>query len=183
MNKKIIWGIMVIAVLVGGFYIFDGLQFRTDENMPSPNISLQTNTSNWKTYTNTEYGFEISYPGDPIESLVTDVSEYELRFSTEKSEETFIVTMTPINKFLPVGPGAVFYDKRTKEMVTYQSVFKEIETYRQKSSINKNGWSGFMVAEDLFIPNEKSGFIIGLQIAGMDAGFSSKIVDSFKFIQ
>ena len=104
-------------------------------------------------------------------------------FSANKPEETLFITMTPIDKFLPIGPDAVFYNKKTKEMVIFTSISKKVEIRRERSSVHRNNWSGFMIAGELFIVNEKSNFIIGLQINGMATDFSEKIINSIKLIK
>jgi hypothetical protein len=67
--------IIVVAavVLFGGVFAW---QYFT-----KPQINLNTQTANWETYTNNEYGFEFNYPGSKIEDLLaTDDPSVLLRF-------------------------------------------------------------------------------------------------------
>lgn len=67
--------IVIMAVLIfGGAFLW--LQFKTNRfdfrAEPVPNEKLISQTADWKTYTNTEYGFEISFPDSWIGYSVTE---------------------------------------------------------------------------------------------------------------
>jgi hypothetical protein len=71
--------IAIIAVLLigGGVYIYSNEKVEApivvDTNVPTQATSTQatsTQTSDWKTYTNTQYGFSFSYPSDVLSTPV-----------------------------------------------------------------------------------------------------------------
>ncbi len=67
MNKKIIWGIVAVVIVAAGVFAFNYIQHQLDccggeDTEASPAAS----TSTWKTYTNDNYGYQISYPSDWI---------------------------------------------------------------------------------------------------------------------
>lgn len=76
MNKKIIWGIVIVViVIVGGYFTFKhningGLDYGKTGPVEKPNIETSESTStaqsnlDWKTYTNTKLAYEIKYPSD-----------------------------------------------------------------------------------------------------------------------
>src|SRR3989344_4238787 len=62
MNKKIIWGVIVVVILVvGGWYLLKPA-CTDDCDGELREISNATSTSQLKTYSNSQYGFEIKYP-------------------------------------------------------------------------------------------------------------------------
>jgi hypothetical protein len=59
-NQKIFTIIVIIAVIViGGYFAWSKKSRESNVNPVSNNI-----TPNWKTYANTQYGFEFKYPSD-----------------------------------------------------------------------------------------------------------------------
>ncbi len=68
MNKKgisnLVWIILGIVLLcVAGYFAFVKNSEQTAESLTQTSTSNSENeTANWKTYTNTEYGFEFKYP-------------------------------------------------------------------------------------------------------------------------
>jgi hypothetical protein len=55
MNKKLIWGIIIVAVVAGGIYWINKMSYKA--------TPLVTETD-WKTYTNTQVGYELKYPSN-----------------------------------------------------------------------------------------------------------------------
>lgn len=56
MNKKLVWGVAIIIILITGvLYLY-----------PRVKVAHDIQTSGWKTYTNERYGFGIKYPDDWI---------------------------------------------------------------------------------------------------------------------
>ncbi|MCX6752265.1 MAG: hypothetical protein NTZ87_02075 [Candidatus Nomurabacteria bacterium] len=76
MNKKIIWRVIVAIVIIAGGFAYNYLSKpkpvcwpycpgMTDQDREAIKKSaLEAETANWKTYTNTKYGFEVKYPVD-----------------------------------------------------------------------------------------------------------------------
>lgn len=69
MNKKIIWGIILLAILViGGYFVFNRDYKNSQElntsntNTPTNTIPVENNANSSKTYSNSQYGFSIDYP-------------------------------------------------------------------------------------------------------------------------
>ncbi len=56
MNKKIVWGVVILVI------IFLGYQFVYKPTKIVWDIPPEPTISEWKTYTNTAYGFQIQYP-------------------------------------------------------------------------------------------------------------------------
>ena len=72
-----LWGIVIIVVaalvLFGGVFAYQYFATKTD-NTKTAGLSVQSQqaTEGWKTYTNTQYGFSIQYPGD---TQITNISD------------------------------------------------------------------------------------------------------------
>ncbi len=73
MNKKIIWGIIILIVVIGGVYCF------------SINKNKVIDTANWKTYKDENYGFQINYPSDGKEFNVNVENGKNFYFSFESN--------------------------------------------------------------------------------------------------
>ena|SRR3989339_587695 len=61
MNKKIIWVIVIAVIVILG--VSYGIEKYSQLNT-KPVEKRMESTSDWKTYTNTKYGFEFKYPKD-----------------------------------------------------------------------------------------------------------------------
>ena len=82
--KTVITILVIALVLVGVYFGF----IKKDVQAPISNEPVSTNeTADWKTYTNTEYGFEFKYPqewlirpmtNDPNEPIITFYNEEQL---------------------------------------------------------------------------------------------------------
>ncbi|KKU03139.1 MAG: hypothetical protein UX06_C0045G0005 [Candidatus Giovannonibacteria bacterium GW2011_GWA2_45_21] len=63
MNQKYIFIIAVIVLLgIGGYYVATKKAEAPVTSENQQNVNTSDETANWKTYTNTKYGFEIKYP-------------------------------------------------------------------------------------------------------------------------
>jgi|SRR3989344_787409 len=60
MDRKIVLVIVVIILVgIGGYFIFVN---KSGQTLQQPTPISQDETANWKTYSNSQYGFEIKYP-------------------------------------------------------------------------------------------------------------------------
>src|SRR2546423_1560041 len=72
----------VVVIIAGGAYYLGTHQNtapatvsqRSDKPAPTKTVSPLDQTANWKTYTNSKYGFLIRYPGDWSASQATEDS-------------------------------------------------------------------------------------------------------------
>jgi len=71
MNKKIIITVVLIVLIVGGFWVWKNNQEKvkmsqqqnqSQNEKQAQNQQTEVNTSDWKTYRNEKYGFEMKYP-------------------------------------------------------------------------------------------------------------------------
>lgn len=75
--------IVVAAVLIGG-----GVFAYKYWWMPKEEATMQDETADWETYTNTKYGFEIKYPlGLKIDNAIRIITIEEIREQYEKAEK------------------------------------------------------------------------------------------------
>ncbi len=71
MSKKIIILVVVIIVLLAGVLGFMTFKKTNSRFATEPTQNNLVDTSNWKTYSNTKYGFEVKYPPNMIASNMT----------------------------------------------------------------------------------------------------------------
>lgn len=95
MNKKIIWGIILLAILViGGYFVFNRDYKNSQElntsntNTPTNTIPVENNVNSSKTYSNSQYGFSIDYP-----------QNYEI--DKTNTSGSFLVTLVDKSKVFP----------------------------------------------------------------------------------
>ncbi|MFZ2149793.1 MAG: hypothetical protein WAV15_01380 [Minisyncoccia bacterium] len=103
MNKKsfgVIIGVFAVGLILVGGYLAWAKKEKAEPIVPE---TLQVDVSNWKTYVNTEYGFEFKYPTDLVIDEVKGSSNFEKRF-------TNVTVDTPSNieeaKQINEGPGS-----------------------------------------------------------------------------
>jgi hypothetical protein len=90
--------ISIIAILIigGGVYIYSNKKVENNtpvvvnSNLPAQSNQTSTTTSDWKTYTNTTYGYSIKYPADW--KINEDTSPRNISWSSPKTtaESVFI---------------------------------------------------------------------------------------------
>jgi hypothetical protein len=60
MNKKIIWGVVVAVIVIGGVYFF--YKNEKETNYGDSEAQLQLLTTDWSICKNVKYGYEVKYP-------------------------------------------------------------------------------------------------------------------------
>ncbi|HBA46112.1 TPA: hypothetical protein DEQ22_02420 [Candidatus Nomurabacteria bacterium] len=100
--------IIALLVLGSGVYIYQNKKAKTpivvgneeqQSNIQISPVNTQTNNANWKTYTNTQYGFEFKYPSD------YSLKESSIYFSEEIPEGKRVFMESPTCKTLVTGGG------------------------------------------------------------------------------
>src|SRR3989344_2481115 len=99
-NQKGFANIVLVGVLVlvifGGYLL---LKNSTPADKEIPASQTTDETASWKTYTNSEYGFEFKYPSDYLRK------ESSIYFSEEIPEGTKVSVESPTCKTLVTGGG------------------------------------------------------------------------------
>jgi hypothetical protein len=132
MNKKIIWGIILLVILViGGYFIFNRDSKYTQElnasntNTSTNTIPAENNANSSKTYSNPQYGFSIDYP-----------QNYEI--DKTNTSGSFLVTLVDKSKVFP-NPDVknlILVDARSaKNEVSFDSYIKKYPILN--SNVNK----------------------------------------------
>lgn len=61
--------VLILAVLIGGYLVYQNQPKPTPSPQPTNQLSPASDeTANWKTYTNSKYGFSFKYPSDLVVS-------------------------------------------------------------------------------------------------------------------
>ena len=89
--------VLLIALGIGGYLIYQN-QSKLDVSSPSPQTTKTSNNEidNTEAYTNSEYGFSISYPPDWTikEDKLGDLIPLSMRFRTPKSDSLVDIMVT-----------------------------------------------------------------------------------------
>ena len=119
MQKKvlIIIGIIILAAIIGGAFLW-----MQKPKTPVTEVKNNSQTADWKTYTNTEYGFEIKHPSNyepfgPVSGPVNGQVGFIFEDKSEQSDinNTFRINInpTPLNlapEKIVSGPVAIIVD-------------------------------------------------------------------------
>ncbi len=183
--KNIFLALAVIAVI--GIAGYSAWSKKADkENITEP-LSAQTDTSNWKTYTNDKYGFEIKVPSD---WQVTE-DEYDDGWISFTSPES-----VKIRKDLrDEGLDSDMEDIPLSDYNVQISDFKTLEKggyvfpkdIAQRKKINLDGQTAFQGMENHIYDSIliKKGYFFYkiwlLRVPSIDSQLSDKILSTFKF--
>lgn len=96
MNKKIIWGVIIAVIALGGLllYKYTGI-FGPIIQLYSKNSS---ETSDWKTYTNNELGYSIKYPAN------YKITDNNVLISNKFVSAISLQISDPVNKAIEFNP-------------------------------------------------------------------------------
>lgn len=130
MNKKIIWGVVIAVIALGGLllYKYTGI-FGPIIQLYSKNSS---ETSDWKTYTNNELGYSIKYPAN-----------YKITDNNVLASNKFVSAISlqisdPVNKAIEFNP-LLIVDIIKQPYIVKDKIFinaKEYANYRYESLQN-----------------------------------------------
>lgn len=191
-NRKIIDTryLIVAFVLLVGIGIWQYVEFSKPSVQEKEVLAIATTTDALKTYRNEKYGFEFQYSADLYyEEEVLNEKDFVIHMNADRPGYSLIVTVSPINDYIPGGgKEPSYYDKKTGDLVVYDSIAKQKELDRLKPTTNLNGqgWDSFYVFSNLVIPNKKAGYIVSIDESATPQAEKyldeSYVVDSFKFI-
>jgi len=145
MNRNklfLILGAIAILILVGGgIFIY---QYK----IPNVNIKNQSETADWKTYKNDEYGFEFKYPQDwevdgAYVNMVNQPSSFKISISPQKDSKDYA-------QFIAWGEYALddtLEISKINNSSELQKIFKESYSWNEKGFSMKpimiGGFNGF----------------------------------------
>lgn len=201
MQKRIstLAGIVIIAiaavVIFGGIFAW---QYISKSQIPTPNtqsnLNVQnqnTETADWKTYKNDEYGFEIKYPKEFTGSVSEIARSVGVLLYGENSEKLGI----KLNLNKNFDKDALVPNRNSVDYAKSETTINGIKSYRVKETICYMG-CGASVA--IFIPLEGKQAIVLWLLRSPDTGWPTdseapkitdqeekifdKIISTFKFI-
>ncbi len=91
-GSAVVWVIIIIAILViaGGIYFYsqpkESVVVPTQNQVATSTATTSTNTTGWQTYTDSQYGFSIEYPGSVQPQEGYAVSGKGVKFSFPSSD-------------------------------------------------------------------------------------------------
>jgi len=220
--------VLIIAAAIGGYLVYSG---KINLNQPKqiactadakicpdgsvvgrmgPNCEfaacpqVSDETSNWKTYTNKEYGFEFKYPNVFVQNTFNtpkgDVTPLTAESFHINKANIVTVNVYQLNKYKLIdnSGGFIFiYDStnkkwvhdKTKEVSEFapQKIESLVEAYLYKSGDSKCN------SESLLIPKNNSGYLIeiintkcmddeGNQLEGYYELTTDQMLSTFKFL-
>ncbi len=124
-NQKVITNIVLAVAVIAiiGIAGYSAWSKKSNTNITEP-LSTKADTSNWKTYTNTKYGFEFKYPQDWV--LETNYQSDENLIAVISSPETIKVRR---DCYEGCGPDILF---------SYYSSISEIHNVKANNIVVKN---------------------------------------------
>ncbi len=146
---KVLWGIIVFLLLIviaGSVYWWQEVkkeQEASKQPAANSNQETQTSTSDWKTYINTEYGFEFQYPNDWSIVQADGKASYEITAVASKEKLS-----NPNYGSEGVGPDIIFNH--------YSSISEEPEN--KSNNFNAKTIQEFIDRNILISENKKINF-------------------------
>lgn len=145
--------VILIAILAGGYFVYSNSQTKTSTPTPQPSPSLsdvspaptgaaetasteQSRSANWKTYTNTKYGFTIKYPTN-LEADDEKAAPPSVLFQPPQNEpgapglpNLYVSVMSN-----PPNPNELVYNRFSKEDLDYLYNAQVGETVPTESAV------------------------------------------------
>jgi len=129
----VVFCLVTLVALV--YYSFqNGLIKITPQQSISPtSTKIQDETANWKTYTNSKYGFSIKYPGTPTENQTRYIYLFGVNFAKPGASDT----LNPDDIWVYVQEGEALEIEQT--IIAHQ---RDGEIVNQ-ADIEKDGYKGY----------------------------------------
>lgn len=112
MNKKLIWGIVIVIVVVAGaLYV---LCFKPSYDGKNGNFLKKDSdaaVADWKTYKDNKFGFEIRYPSNIVIKTENNKVMFDLGNSMEKTYSKIENEKVNVNRGLVIEAGLVSPEK------------------------------------------------------------------------
>lgn len=175
--------ILLAAILIGG-----GAYFFKQQAKPASKSTVVDATANWKTYTNTQYGFEIKYPQGWAEVKPNDPTYgVILRNSDEKSNSDYWLSIIVMNSFSKNNEGGKNLNNwlaNVRKVDEKNINFKEVLIAGQKAfrlTSSPTTQSPGNITYDFAKGNE--GYTIQALYVKQSDGTGEKMLSTFKFTQ
>lgn len=161
--------------------------------------ATSSSPSDWKTYTNTTYGFALEYPPDfnvEAQSSTDPSYDLELRFTTGTSTAPLELVVTDLGRYLPLT--------ETPKLNDYIQTFKQLDRYHEATIGSKHayeyqvcGWAScsqsvvfinnneeyeFYIENGAYVPD---GYIADPASMSFDSASAPirQIIESLRFLQ
>jgi len=134
MNKKLIGGIIVVIVVIGGIYFVNKSSQKASPLVQDQISTTSTvSTEGWKTYTNKQFGFSILIPADLIQGPDYPTKDDNVIFTNAKTGVSLIFRSHDLD--YPDNLGT-----KTINGVEWKvSGSSDIEGYTVRYTTNRNG--------------------------------------------
>ncbi|PJA41012.1 hypothetical protein CO179_00850 [candidate division WWE3 bacterium CG_4_9_14_3_um_filter_39_7] len=184
-KELILFGI--VALVIAGYFLFPTIK-DVVTNIPTPTPEDSIDTSDWKTYTNEEYGFSFKYPADlwSNEDLALSTGLTKLPLENNSDTIEFIVHTEPFFDNLNFGDYVDFLQNGIEGKYFSSSIRNtELITINETSVIVMYAGDDTHIVKtvETFFLNEKHNVIVSIRVPEtvQNSLVPLNLINSFQF--
>jgi hypothetical protein len=151
-THKILWtviGVLILVVMVGAAFWWKEIKTAQVPCIPDCGLGGENNQkANWKTYTNTEYGFEFKYPSVQLlekqdvkafDDILFLIKTYESKEDGSRYKTTVSVSNAPFDNFAEIKNDTDFIvlaeSKKIINGISWNIISLESKAYKNKFTL------------------------------------------------